>query len=82
MNGAGVLADLRGAANVERDWGDRALASKIDAAADAVAELIEAAQEVIDGTVNATTYPDGPCIERSDRERLTTAIARVQGEAA
>ena len=48
----------------------------------AVAELIEAAQDVIDGTVNATTYPDGPCIDRKDRTRLIAALARCNGGAA
>lgn len=43
----------------------------------AVAELVEAAQDVLDGTVNATTYPDGPCIDRADRERLRAALSRM-----
>ena len=48
----------------------------------AVAELIEAAQEVIDGTVDAAfAYPDGPCIERRDRQRLIAALANVTGGA-
>lgn len=45
-----------------------------------VAELIEAAEEVIGNTVNARTYPDGPCIDRDERERLIAALARAKGE--
>lgn len=43
----------------------------------AVSELIEAAQEVLDSTVNATTYPDGPCIPRAERDRLRAALSRI-----
>jgi hypothetical protein len=48
-------------------------------AVEAVAELIEAAQDVVDSTVNAGRYPDGPCIERTERDRLKAALDRIGG---
>jgi len=41
------------------------------------AYLRELVGEVLDATVNASTYPDGPCLPGELRERLQKAITRV-----
>jgi hypothetical protein len=43
-----------------------------------VAQLVEAAQDVIDDTVDASTYPDGPCISRKERAALKAALANIR----
>lgn len=78
IDGTGdALKTLRGARRV-----DCAIAlHDLKEARAAVAELIESASDVVDSTVTATTYPDGPCIDRKERQRLSAALARVRGEA-
>lgn len=44
------------------------------------ARLLEAARDALDGSVNASTYPDGPCLEVWIRDGLRAAIAAAEEE--
>lgn len=45
----------------------------------AVAELLDAVEELLQSHPAAMTYPDGPCIERDQRDQLRAILARCQG---
>lgn len=40
-----------------------------------IAELVEAAQDALRGSVDARPYPDGPCLDKEVRDALTAAVA-------
>lgn len=52
-------------------------ASEADATVRRMRELLE---EVIDNSVDASTYPDGPCLDRELRNRIKAELANVAGE--
>lgn len=41
-------------------------------------EAIDAMDDVLTSTVDASTYPDGPCIEKEFRDALRQAMKRLQ----
>lgn len=58
---------------------DGQLASMVDMIvylAEEVRQLREIIGDAYDSTVNAGTYPDGPCIDREIRNRMKVALGR------
>jgi len=40
--------------------------------------LLRACEEALESSVDATTYPDGPCLDSEVRDAMRTAIANAR----
>jgi hypothetical protein len=49
-------------------------------ACNAHADLLEACQDALSDSVDASTYPDGPCLNKHVRDALRAAIKKAAGQ--
>ena len=59
----------------EDGWRADAAEKRADEAEATVRRMRVLLEEVIDGSVDASTYPDGPCLDRDLRKRLEAELA-------
>lgn len=72
-----VLDALR---HPEDGWRADAAERRAAEAEATVRRMRELLEEVIDGSVDASTYPDGPCLDRGLRKRIKAELANHQDE--
>jgi hypothetical protein len=59
----------------EDGWRADAAEKRADEAEATVRRMRALLEEVLDGSVDASTYPDGPCLERDLRKRIKAELA-------
>jgi hypothetical protein len=63
-----------GSPGIEETWRADAAERRAAEAEATVRRIRELLEEVIDGSVDASTYPDGPCLDRELRKRIKAEL--------